>query len=81
MTITLSLPRTLNDSAAQYQHTTNSLLNTESSINNLFDWLKESIMNNIIEDCNVAPDDLQLSLRSMRDLNTKLGEMLIILHC
>ena len=67
MTVTLSLPTTLNASARQYQHTANCLLNAETSINNLFDWLKERSMDNIVEDCNVAPDDLQLSLHSMRD--------------
>ena len=81
MTVTLSLPTTLNGSAAQYQHTANSLLNAETSINNLFDWLKERIMDNIVNDYNVAPGDLQLSLYSIRDINTKLGEMLFVQHC
>ena len=79
MAVTLSLPDALDAAAGQYQHTANSLLNAESSINALFEWLNDSILNNIDENCNNSPTGIRICSQSVNELKSKLEELLYLL--
>ena len=76
--VTLTLSTALDAAAAQYHQTAMALLTTNESINSTFDWLRDSIFENIDESYNVAPDDLVISRVSAKRLRTCLDRMLVV---